>query len=237
MCFSLAELNQRHERAPAPEAPTHTKRGELTGRRIDREKRLVQGIVTTSDVGIDGLIVPATALDLTYFWEKTNANGSKRAGQRAVYYGHDYSQPPVGMCVRLAIEGESMYCSTFITRTGFGDDLMTLMEEGCVNGISSGFRTRDWSPPTPEERKRWGVGEEEEAMVVRDALMLEYSIVAMPALPEAQIERMVTRGAIRRQSAVLIGLPETPTRRFYPTHGAAKVERVTLDDEPVRITL
>jgi HK97 family phage prohead protease len=220
----IEAMEKRHGVA---DGQLHAKAAELIGRSINRDTRLVNGTVTTTDVGIDGLIVPASSLDTRYFW----SDEAKRKGVRSVYYGHDYTRFPIGTCHRLTIEGESMYCSTFITRTGIGDDLLTMMEEGSINGISSGFRTFEWSPPTPDERREWRVDDDEEdVMVIRRALMLEYSIVAMPALPEATIERMVSRGRIRRDSAVAFGLPDTPRRRFYPASGPARVERVvTLD--------
>lgn len=206
--MKIIESMARHHKIEGDDWIT-LKRGVLAEPKIDRDQRTVAGMMTTTNVGIDGLIVPGAALDLSYFW-----GDSSGVGLRSVYFNHDYDQLPIGKCVSMSAKDEGIFVRTFITRTGIGDDLLTLIEEGCMNGLSSGMRVKEVSPPTGAERKRWGV-QDADAQTVRRALLLEYSVVSMPADGESQLDNLLCRNAITRASAEFFGLKGAGTRKVW----------------------
>jgi hypothetical protein len=154
------------ERHKAPGTPRDVKVRGTMAPTIDRDRREISGLVTTTTIGIDGLILPASALDLSYFWG-TDVD----PGVRAVYYNHDYDALPVGKCITLKVQGDDLWCRTYVSRTGIGDSILTLVEEGILNGQSTGTRVRASSAPTAEERTRWNVNDRD-AEVIRDGLLL-----------------------------------------------------------------
>ena len=181
-------------------------------------QRMVSGIVCTDAVDMEGEIVVPSGLDTSYFPERV----------KAVYLNHNYDALPVGKCRKMVLNDRGqLFCQTVIARGGQGDDLLSLMEEGVLNGLSIGFVTQSCSPPKPEEERYRGA-----KSVVRSAKLLEYSIVSMPCNQDALIE-FVSKGIIRRSSAVAFGLQDTPERKFYPTAGPAKVERCIVVDRRI----
>lgn len=185
----------------------------LTSPSIDREARLVKGLVSVAVPDMDREVVVPSGLDTSYFPDKV----------KAVYLNHDYNALPVGACRRLQVKdgGRSLYAATYVARSALGDDLLTAIEDGIINGFSVGFIATDYGPPTSEETKSYGMCDN----VIRKGRLIEYSITPMPACPDALVE-MVSKGMIHRSSAVAFGLDDTPVRKVFPVRGAAKVWRV-----------
>jgi len=208
----IAEMAKRHD----GEGEVATKRGAMCSTEVRMDERIVSGLVTTADIGIDALVAPGVCFDLTYFMDQ---------GIRSVYYGHLYDELPVGKCVTLQAKGNGLWSRTYVTKTGIGDDLLTLINEGVINGLSCGFRIRDAGPPSEHEKRMWHITDPD-AVLVRDALLLEYSIVAMPACPMAKLDEMLTRSAITRASAKFFGLPITTKRTLFPTVEASAFAEV-----------
>lgn len=190
----------------------------IQGMKIDRNERLVSGLVCTDSTDMDNEIVVPSGFDMSYF-----------PGQvKAVYLNHDYASLPVATCRKLQLDasGTRLYCQTFVRRGAIGDDLLLAIEDGAVNGFSVGFKALEYGPPTHAEKAYHGAD-----CVVRKAKLLEYSIVAMPANPTALIN-LATKGLIRRESAVLFGLDDTAQRKIYPTNGTAiRARRIVVVEE------
>lgn len=184
--------------------------GVITRAKVDRKARTVQGMVSTEGKAMDGMVWLPRQFDYSYFPGKV----------RAVYLNHEYTMP-VGMCRNMTTKGDGVFATTYITRNPIGDEIMTLIEEEALNGKSLGIRMLDWGPMTPDEKLEHG---DAEGGICRKAKVLEYSLTAMPSDPDALIEVM-SRSLVRRQTAVLLGLPDTPVRKFFPVHGPARVER------------
>jgi len=173
----------------------------LTDVSIDRAQRIVKGIVTTDSPDLDDEVVLPDGLDTSYF-----------PGQvKAVYLNHNYNDLPVGTCRRMFRSGNGYICQTFITRRGIGDDLITAIEDESIRGFSIGFKVLEATAPTPEEQRRYGAAVD---TVIRKAKLLEYSIVSMPANPDA-IMQLAFKGKIRRSSAIAFGVPDSPERKFF----------------------
>ncbi len=191
-------------------ASVGAKRAILDGMTASVEQRLVSGIVSTDAIDMEGEVVLPSGLDLSYFPNRV----------KAVYLNHNYDELPVAKCRKMVLNDRGQwFCQTVIKRGGLGDDLLALMEDGTINGLSIGFMATLTTAPKPEETKYASA-----KAVVRQAKLLEYSIVSMPCNPDALIEHVV-KGVIRRSSAVVFGLPDTPVRTMYPVSGPAKIER------------
>lgn len=209
---ALSNIDNRHKSVIRGDGKTGMRQAVISGLAVDRESRTVSGMVTTADKpGLDGLIVPANAFDLSYFWGDPMAG---IPGLKTVYWNHD-TEIPVGTCQALTFRrnGEALFARTYISRNPVGEELLTYMQEGIVKGFSCGFRINEMTAPAGQEAVRWPDAE----YVVRSALLLEYSIVSQPADPGSQVmadperaysetERLVTRGKVSRSIAERLGM-------------------------------
>lgn len=188
-----------HGCAIADNSPVIAKRAIVKGASADVGKRLVQGIATTAAPDMDDeVIVPN--FDMSYF-----------DAMRAVYLEHNYDRP-IGTNRNYRAEADGWYTTTYIASTAMGDEILTLIAEGVVRGLSVGVVPLEMGPPTPEEQNKYGGCRN----VIRKSLMLEYSVTAMPANPQALIDA-VSKGLVRRATAVTLGMEDTPERKFHPT--------------------
>lgn len=172
------------------------------------DERVISGFITTANLGIDGMFVPGEAFDRSYFNPET--------GVKSVYYNHDYDLLPIGKCATLQAQDHGLWCRTWLDTGDFASDVLRMVENECIGGFSSGFRIRDAGDPSEHERRMWNTGGEDMCFV-RDALLLEYSVVAMPGDGFSRIDQLVTRGVIRRDSAAKVGAPITAKRTLFPT--------------------
>lgn len=167
---------------------------------VDGGNRLVNGMASTTSVDMDGMVVLSTALDQSYFPRR----------HKAVYLNHNYFDLPVGTCRSLTPKGDGLEAVTFVTRRAIGDELLTCMEEGALNGLSIAFRTSNVSEPTIEEAAKYPGARS----VARSGILIEYSLTPMPVNQDALIS-LVSRSMIRRASAVVFGLKDTPRRVLH----------------------
>jgi hypothetical protein len=199
----------------------------VTGKmRVDRNKRLIWGVISASVRDVDNEVVLAKGIDFTLFptlW-------------KAVYLNHDKNKP-IGACRHIAVKGEEVVAQTFMTRTALGEDTLILIEDGVIDGQSVGFFVEEASAPTIEEVRKYGDADR----VIRKWPIREYSVTPMQACPGAtglfavadgkmaRLDEMVTKGLVHRSSAVAAGLPDSPTRRSFPASGPART-----GEDPVR---
>ena len=195
----------------------------MKGGTVNWEQRLIQGTVTTDDVDMDGEVIDPEGIDTEYFMG-TKSN----PGVRTVYHDHNYGTP-IGRCLKFVRKDNGFYAQCKITTLPIGDDILTLVDEGILNGQSIGVRVRDMTGPNDEDDKRW----RKAASVIRTCSMLEYSITPMPCNPKAtidpamkgRVEDMVVKGFIQRSTGALLGYLDRNARTVYPTTGPAKVDR------------
>lgn len=160
----------------------------------------MRGIASTTAIDQEGEVLIPAGFDFSYF-----------QAVKTVYWQHDYDEP-VGTCRNWSIAKGVLYTTTFITRTSFGDDVLTMIQDGVINGLSVGVIPTDYGPPNDEEMRAYGPA----SNVIRKAIMLEYSITPMPCNQTALIEA-VSKARIKRVSAVRMGLEDTPERKFHPS--------------------
>jgi len=218
---SIDKMREQFADAPG-EGEFGCKAGIVKAPTVDVENRIVKGVISTTTRDLDDEIVVAAGFDLSYFEQV-----------KTVYFHHQYDTP-IGRNVRLAMRDDGMYATTYISKTPFADDILTMISEEIINGFSVGFRAQDAGPLTDDEREKYG----DASGIVRRSLLLEYSSTPMPACPDALVKSLdacLTAGKIHRSSAVKCGLPDSPRRKMYPVSGPATVERrmIVTDDGDV----
>ncbi len=123
-----------------------------------------------------------------------------------ILWAHNYTDPPIGRALWIKPWTENRVTRGHISKgvlarppanaTGptKADEIFSLMQQGILNTVSIGFIPIKGHEPTPEDIKEnpklRGV-----SWVHDEAVMLEYSIVNVPANPDATIEA-VSKGLI-----------------------------------------
>lgn len=212
-------IKRRHE-LPG-DAEVGIKAAALINAEVDVGNRLVKGVISTTRVDLDGDVVLPFGMSTEYFEEF-----------KSVYWNHDYNQLPVGTNRNIVKRANGIFASTYIRKGVFEDELLSAIEAGCVRGQSIGFRTLDCSPPDAMEKKSYG---DDCRMMIRNAIMLEYSITPMPCNPGALIE-LVSKGVVSRDGAVRLGLPDSARRKFWDT-GTVRAVEVVIDDDVAEVVL
>lgn len=171
-----------------------------------KDPRVVSGVITSVAPDNQGEVVVTSGLDTGYL-EKF----------RTVYLSHDYDKP-VGTMRAIKRGKDSIWASTYLTTTTLGDDVLTMVQENVLRGISIGFVSKAFGAPTDEEQERFG----ECDVIHRQGSVFEYSITGMPCNSDAEldpvmksIDRLLTRGVIKRASAAACGFPVSPDRKFF----------------------
>lgn len=161
------------------------------------ESRTVQGLCSAETIDLDGDVVQLAGIDTTYF-----LGADDESGVRTVYLDHDYARP-VGTCRKLKMTSDGLYAQTYITKLPIGDEVLTLVSEGIIRGMSIGFRSIESSEPSLDEMVKYGA---DCNRVIRKSLLLEYSLTPMPCNPDAmmQLQSLVAKSRIRQKTADLI---------------------------------
>jgi len=123
-----------------------------------------------------------------------------------VLFSHDYSLPPIGKAVQMEKQRKGLWSVTrFHEKTQLSRDLATLARDGDMKSWSVGFN------PTKEPQARTESGVFK-GYIFDGTELLEYSLVAVPANPEAvsKVLHMASRGAISEDTArILTAAPDT----------------------------
>lgn len=171
----------------------------------------------TDDIDLeDEVVIPDGAAADSYFFRN-----------RKVFLDHSYEYASLVGALRshALIDrpdgGKAWRVRIHVRTSPLGDDILTAADEVGI-GTSIGFRALDFGPPTDDERKRYTKGTRGPHGIVRRWEWLEQSLTAMPcnvacqsltataidATRAAALDRLVTGGLIRRESAYLLGMPD-----------------------------
>lgn len=132
---------------------------------IDEKNRTITGIVAS-----DGLE--------DRHGEKLNPNGWQINDHVPLFWGHDYSQLPVGKTTREEVRSGQLIVDGFLSmKLAFAKDLFDLITEGIVDKVSVGFIPKAW-----DESGEYTYSEQE---------LLEVSFVGIPANPRAGIKAKI----------------------------------------------
>lgn len=180
--------------------------------KVDTEKgnRSITLTANTDDIDNDAEVVMPAGADLTYF----EAN-------KSIFVDHEYTHDKwVGKMRRLAPvkigdEHRAWKVVMQARRTPLGDEMLTVAREMGI-GCSIGFVPEQYGPPQESDPDRY----KSAASVVRAWKWLELSLTPLPCNVSCQsdaervdeskasdLERLVTKGLIRRETAAMFGLP------------------------------
>jgi HK97 family phage prohead protease len=154
----------------------------------------VEAYVSTEGVDRVGDIIRAKGWDIANF-KKTGA---------PVLWGHDYSQPPIGKAVEMEVQRKGLWSVTrFHEKTQMSRDLAMLARDGDMRAWSVGFNPME-APEMRKDDKGNFLG-----YIFNKSELLEYSLVAVPANPEAvsKAVSLARRGLISHQLASIIAGP------------------------------
>lgn len=176
----------------------------------------------TADVDLDSEVVVPSGADTGYFFK----NGQ-------IFANHDYGVAVASLRKAFAIpsaaDHKAWKVRMRVYSTQLGSDLLTIAREGGI-GSSIGFEPTEYGPPTEVEAKQYGGAR----TIHRRWKWLELSLTSMPCnvacqggmvgvdeTRAADLDRMVTKGLIQRDSAVAFGLPVRPAERRRVLMGLA----------------
>lgn len=132
---------------------------------VDATNRTITGIVAS-----DGLE--------DRHGEKLSPQGWVINDHVPLYWGHDYSQLPVGKTTREVVQNGQLIVDGFLSKKyQFAKDLFDLITEGIVDKVSVGFIPKAW-----DETGEYTYSEME---------LLEVSFVGIPANPRAGIKAKI----------------------------------------------
>lgn len=158
---------------------SQTKQYNVDDLTIDEASREVVAVISTDSVDRDGEVVLPRGLS------KQNYGGNP-----VVLWGHNYDLPPIGVTRWIKPDGVKADRSRLIAKYYLSDktqlarDVFSLLQEGCLRAHSIGFQVSKCSPPTKSEvdmRPDWSGCKN----VIRSWELLEFSVVSVPANPEA----------------------------------------------------
>lgn len=126
-----------------------------------------------------------------------------------VCWAHDYSSLPVAKARNIRVEDGALKARAIFTPAGqirFNDLVYELCRDGFLNACSVGFQPRKWNWAEDDER-RFGIDFMEQEL-------LEFSVVPVPANPQALIEaralikRVDPDGSMASWARGFLGVPE-----------------------------
>lgn len=141
---------------------------------VNEGKREVLAVISTNAVDRDGEVVSPKGL------RKKNY-----AGNPIVMVNHDYQSLPIGKALWVKADGDRILAKYKVSdATQFARDVFGLLQDGTLNAHSIGFVSKHASRPTTAEKNANPdlVGAK---LIHRDWELLEFSVVGIPANPEA----------------------------------------------------
>lgn len=138
------------------------------------ESRIVQFVISTGAVDRDGDTIDPQGWDLTTF---------QKSG--AVLWGHDASQLPIAESLATWVEGDKLKARCrFPTKDvyAFSDTVYQLIKQNVLRCTSVGFKPLQWVE-TDREQDGFFPG-----LDFKKQSLIEFSIVSVPANPEALVE-------------------------------------------------
>lgn len=214
----------REKNGLADDAPVGIVSSFGTVEEVTDDRNLVL-VATTDDIDLDNeVVVPAGLRGEGYFFRN-----------RKIFVDHRYDLGSAVGKLRSAVPFPSpknqrgWRIRVHIAKGPLGDDVLTVAREIGI-GASIGFTPIDYGKPTADEVKRYGRDGKTPKSIVRSAEWLETSVTAMPCnvacqgwaavtddRKAAELDALVVKGRIARASAVALGLPATPVRKFHGT--------------------
>jgi len=200
-------------------------------------------VVKNDDSGTNDIIVIANTGDIDLENERVMPGGADKSyfeKNKQMFADHRYDiESGVGEARAIGAypnpqEIKSWRIRCRIRNNRLGDTIKAIVEDTNQIGVSIGFVPQDWGVPTDEERKNLGG---DFNTIVRSWRWFETSFTLLPCNVSCQsvvtegksydmvdsADRLLCAGKIDREAAVMLGMPTTPTRKFF---AAPKPKRV-----------
>lgn len=187
---------------------------------IKTQERLVSGWVTTEEVDMDGEVMIAKGAQTDRYIDRI----------RSVNFNHK-SDMPVGRCDDFAIHpGKGIWVRTYVTKTPFGDDIMTMLTEGVVSAHSIEFKyiQGGYGAPTTAEKSIFG---DQCGSVQRKWEWLAYCFTHMPCNPGALVQGVKSLRAEAEAERTRAKVADLYRGRKIGTFGLAALELTPRDVE------
>ncbi len=168
---------------------------------LEEGSRTVVAIISTDAVDRDGEVMLPRGM-------------RKRAfqGNPVVFTNHDYCALPIGKALWVKAEPRRVLAKYQVSdKTAEAQEVWGLLKEGILQAHSIGFMSHQASAPTREEmaaRPDWAAAH----LVHRDWELLEFSVVGVPANPEA-LALAVSKGYNAGLLQKIFGQPVKPPVR------------------------
>lgn len=124
-----------------------------------------------------------------------------------VLWAHDHFSPPIGRATKVWKEGGALRASMTFASSGFAQAIKTHVKERTLTAKSVGFRPLKWSFSKDPERAG-GIDFHEQEL-------LEFSIVSVPANPDALVSMSAEGVARQRRRERLIRERELLNLKYY----------------------
>jgi HK97 family phage prohead protease len=181
----------------------------------------IEAYVSTEAVDRVGDVIKAKGWSLDNF---------KRTGA-PVLFSHDYAQPPIGKAVEMEVQRKGLWSVTrFHEKTQMSRDLAKLARDGDMRSWSVGFNPLE-DPEMRKDDKGNFAG-----YIFNKSELLEYSLVAVPANPEAVSKaiKLAQRGIISHQMAVIIAGPSPMADQGIAETFAANAQRTQHERDAIQ---
>ena len=179
---------------------------------LEPGSRTVVAVISTDAVDRDGEVVLPRGLRKKAF-----------QGNPIVFRNHDYGGLPIGKALWVKAEAQRVLAKYQVSdKTQEAREVWDLLRDGILQAHSIGFTSHAASPPAAEElrtRPDWAGAR----LLHRDWELLEFSVVGVPANPEA-LTLAVAKGYSTDLLRKLFG-PDTP--RPPRVLGPAEIRQLT----------
>jgi HK97 family phage prohead protease len=180
---------------------------------LESGSRTVVAIISTDAVDRDGEVVLPKGMRKKAF-----------QGNPVVFTNHDYFSLPIGKALWVKAEPQRVLAKYQVSdKTPEAQEVWDLLRDGILQAHSIGFVSHHASPPTPQEiqaRPDWATAR----LVHRDWELLEFSVVGVPANPEA-LALAVSKGYSRDVLRKLFGPQVTRSPRLL---GRGEITRAVI---------
>lgn len=145
-----------------------------TDLKVEDGSREIVAVISTASVDRHGEVVLPKGMSKKNF-----------QGNPVVLVNHNHNSLPIGIARWVKADNDTVISKYFISdKTQEARDVFGLLQDGILQAHSIGFQALEESPPTNQEIKKypdWAMARN----VIRKWELLEFSIVGIPANPEA----------------------------------------------------
>lgn len=192
---------------------------------LREDTRDIVVIANTADIDLDSEVVVPSGADTSYFLKN-----------RHIFADHKYDiENGAGVLRKLSkyptpSDHKAWQMRININDNPIGNAIMDIVRDTGQIGVSVGFVATDYSEPTEAERVKYGGKNPDKLQaVIRAWNWFETSFTLLPCNVSCQsrggveskslemynsVERMVTKGIIKRDVAAMLGMDITPKRKF-----------------------